>query len=227
MSDLINFEENDAPPHLNANEAIFWAQGATSALGYAKVKCAQKDAEIGELQAKLAMQDEAFKELIWHTLECEKELDEFHGMGSDAGSGYSAKICDAQAAISATSEDVEAWKEKQLAPLRREVAMLRRAYWLARNSAAGLTNFCEESASARRCEKELEQAEELFREIGAQATAEAYEQKIRTEAKIEALEEFVERLRTCESRYPSTVEECAFSAEMMAAEFRNQTGETK
>ena len=41
---------------------------------------------------------------------------------------------------------------------------LREAYRLARNAAAGLTNYCEETASSMRCEKELEQAETIFRE---------------------------------------------------------------
>ena len=45
------------------------------------------------------------------------------------------------------------------------IEKLRRAYCLARNAAAGLSNYCEESASTRACEKELAQAEEIYRTI--------------------------------------------------------------
>jgi hypothetical protein len=44
-----------------------------------------------------------------------------------------------------------------------------RAYWLARNSAAGLTNYCPESANSRRCERELDEAERIYRESGFDA----------------------------------------------------------
>lgn len=44
------------------------------------------------------------------------------------------------------------------------------AYWLARNSAAGLTNYCEESASSRRCERELSEAESLWHSAGIEST---------------------------------------------------------
>lgn len=45
----------------------------------------------------------------------------------------------------------------------------KRAYWLARNSAAGLTNYCEESANSRRCERELDEAERIYRDSGFEA----------------------------------------------------------
>jgi hypothetical protein len=41
---------------------------------------------------------------------------------------------------------------------------LRKAYFYAHNSAAGLTNYCEESGSVRLCEKELKKAEEIYRQ---------------------------------------------------------------
>jgi len=60
----------------------------------------------------------------------------------------------------------------ELQKLRQEKAELielikrtEKAYQLARNAAAGLTNYCEESASVRGCEKELEQSEYMYREI--------------------------------------------------------------
>ena len=39
---------------------------------------------------------------------------------------------------------------------------LRKAYFYAYNSAAGLTNYCEESKSVRLCEKDLEKAEKIY-----------------------------------------------------------------
>uniref|UniRef100_A0A6M3JG35 Uncharacterized protein n=1 Tax=viral metagenome TaxID=1070528 RepID=A0A6M3JG35_9ZZZZ len=42
------------------------------------------------------------------------------------------------------------------------IRKLRKAYFYAHNSAAGLTNYCEESRSVRLCEKELEKAEEIY-----------------------------------------------------------------
>lgn len=47
--------------------------------------------------------------------------------------------------------------------------LAKRAYWLARNSAAGLTNYCEESASSRRCARELSEAESLWHSAGIEA----------------------------------------------------------
>lgn len=44
---------------------------------------------------------------------------------------------------------------------------LRAAYHKARNAAAGFSNYCEESASSRRCERELAEAERMFRDIDA------------------------------------------------------------
>lgn len=46
---------------------------------------------------------------------------------------------------------------------------VKRAYWLARNSAAGLTNYCPESANSRRCERELDEAERIYRDSGFEA----------------------------------------------------------
>ena len=53
------------------------------------------------------------------------------------------------------------------------IKILEKAYLKARNSAAGLTNYCEESASVRHCEKELEEAETLFREYKQAVQADA------------------------------------------------------
>lgn len=51
--------------------------------------------------------------------------------------------------------------------LANENEMLRKAYRKMRNVAASYSNFCEESASTRRCEREYEEAESLFRSIDA------------------------------------------------------------
>lgn len=45
------------------------------------------------------------------------------------------------------------------------VSALEKAYKLARDSAAGLTNHCEENGSTRRCERELEEADSIYRSI--------------------------------------------------------------
>lgn len=45
------------------------------------------------------------------------------------------------------------------------ISQLEKAFQLARSSAAGLTNHCEETASTRRCERELEKADALYRAI--------------------------------------------------------------
>jgi hypothetical protein len=41
----------------------------------------------------------ALRELTAHTIECERRLDEFHGLGNDAGSGSSICVTNAQEAI--------------------------------------------------------------------------------------------------------------------------------
>ncbi len=46
-----------------------------------------------------------------------------------------------------------------------QIALLKKAYQLARNSAAGYSNYCDDSANTRICEKELEEAERVFRNI--------------------------------------------------------------
>lgn len=56
-----------------------------------------------------------------------------------------------------------------LEAIARAAVILRRAYWKAFNSAAGFSNLCEESGSARKCERELTEAEALFRGSGFDA----------------------------------------------------------
>ena len=65
---------------------------------------------------------------------------------------------------------IEALQHEQLvraaAELRRlheENEGLRKAYWKMRNSAAGYSNYCEDSASTRRCERDYEEGEALYR----------------------------------------------------------------
>ena len=53
-------------------------------------------------------------------------------------------------------------KDEHIFECHKMIRQLKKAYHFARNSAAGLTNYCEESASTIRCEKELEQAELIY-----------------------------------------------------------------
>lgn len=54
---------------------------------------------------------QALRDLISHAQECERELDVLMGLGSDAGSGYSVNICEAQKVLNAgapaTSSDAD------------------------------------------------------------------------------------------------------------------------
>lgn len=52
--------------------------------------------------------------------------------------------------------------------LQEENKLLRSAYWKMRNAAAGYSNFCDENASTRRCDRDYEDAEDLFRSIGVE-----------------------------------------------------------
>lgn len=56
-------------------------------------------------EAQVAALREALQKLITHTLDCEKQLDEFHGLGDDAGSGMSSVVCDARAALATGGND--------------------------------------------------------------------------------------------------------------------------
>lgn len=53
--------------------------------------------EVGRLR-------EALGKLIAHTLDCEEQLDEFHGLGDHAGSGMSSVVCEARAALAGKEE---------------------------------------------------------------------------------------------------------------------------
>lgn len=53
----------------------------------------------------------------------------------------------------------------ELDRLRAENAKLRAAYRKMCNAAAGYSNYCEDSASVRRCEREYEEAEAMYRAI--------------------------------------------------------------
>ena len=49
--------------------------------------------------ARIAELEAALLNLIEHTLDCELELDKFHGLGNDAGAGMSSVLCEARAAL--------------------------------------------------------------------------------------------------------------------------------
>lgn len=68
------------------------------------------------------------------------------------------------------------WREKTSTELRRLHEMnhqLIKAYLKMRNSAAGYSLYCEDSATTRRCEREYKEAEDLYRNIGVKATGES------------------------------------------------------
>lgn len=60
---------------------------------------------------------------------------------------------------------------ERLAALEAENEALKTAYRKMRNSAAGYSNYCEEGANTRRCDREYEEAEGLFRAIKAAQAA--------------------------------------------------------
>lgn len=55
--------------------------------------------EAAALQARVAKLEGSLRDLIEHTLDCELELDKFHGLGNDAGAGMSDVLCKARAAL--------------------------------------------------------------------------------------------------------------------------------
>lgn len=64
----------------------------------------------------------------------------------------------------------DAWTElRSLHALNQELVV---AYRKMRNSAAGYSNYCEDSASVRRCERDFEEADAMFRAAIAKATGE-------------------------------------------------------
>lgn len=48
---------------------------------------------VGVSAAELA---DCLHKTVAHLIECERQLDEFHGLGADAGAGVSVIVCDAQ-----------------------------------------------------------------------------------------------------------------------------------
>ena len=53
-----------------------------------------KDARIKELETQM-------KSLISHAKDCERQLDWLHGLGENAGAGYSVVVCNAEKALAA------------------------------------------------------------------------------------------------------------------------------
>lgn len=78
------------------------------------------------------------------------------------------EFCDATIAAGDATRETELTRDA-IAKLLESAEKAKRAYWLARNSAAGLTNYCPESANSRRCERELDEAERIYRESGFDA----------------------------------------------------------
>lgn len=51
----------------------------------------------------------------------------------------------------------------ELRRLHIENEALRKAYWKMRNSAAGYSNYCDDNANTRRCERDYTEGEALYR----------------------------------------------------------------
>jgi hypothetical protein len=66
-----------------------------------------------------------------------------------------------------TADQMHAYATAATAALRAELDALRAAYRKMRNSAAGYSNYCDDTANTRRCEREYEEAEAMFRAIDA------------------------------------------------------------
>lgn len=160
-----------------------------------------------ELEDKLAMQDEALREVISYR--------------DNTGKSYE-EVCEfnietAKYAISATSEDVAAWKEKQLAPLQREVAIL---YSELNSISVVVGEYLLFTAKSTDLSATYHQARLAL--VALKATAEAYEQKIRTEAKVEVADMIERELQLYAGQ--DIADRIRYD---MAASPRNQTGETK
>ena len=64
------------------------------------------------------------------------------------------------------------WGDRAASELRRlhaENEALRKAYRKMRNAAAGYSNYCDDSASVRRCERDMDEAESMYRAAIAKA----------------------------------------------------------
>lgn len=55
----------------------------------------------------------------------------------------------------------------EITRLRAENEALHKAYWKMRNAAAGYSNYCDDNASVRRCERDYEEAEAMYRALPA------------------------------------------------------------
>lgn len=74
--------------------------------------------------------------------------------------------------FAACPDDFGAVSDQAAAELRRlhaENEALRKAYLKMRNAAAGYSNYCDDSASVRRCERDMDEAESMYRAALAKA----------------------------------------------------------
>lgn len=67
------------------------------------------------------------------------------------------------------SRQFNAAASAELRRLHAENEALRAAYWKMRNAAAGYSNYCDDSASVRRCERDMVQAEIMYQAALAKA----------------------------------------------------------
>lgn len=84
-----------------------------------------------------------------------------HNNSDDFVFGYD--VVETEKIIATLQEKIKT-QQKTIGSYAKRCEDLKKAYWLAKNAAAGLTNYCEESASTRKCEKELEKSEMIYRD---------------------------------------------------------------
>lgn len=55
--------------------------------------------QVAQLEHRIKNLEQGLQSLINHTIDCERELDQFHGLGDDAGQGCSINILEAEALL--------------------------------------------------------------------------------------------------------------------------------
>lgn len=95
------------------------------------------------------------------------ELEESFTRAGLAAREAQTKAHEATIAMGTAKAEIARLELVQVPALVKEVEALRAAYHKARNAAAGFSNYCPDSANSRRCERDLDEAERMFRAIDA------------------------------------------------------------
>lgn len=112
-----------------------------------------KDVQVEQASRQLTELDEA-----WRTLDSERAA---NARLTEESESLASNLRGKHATTGATYAHLIAERDR----LRNENAKLRAAYGKMCNAAAGYSNCCEDSASVRRCEREYEEAEAMYRAI--------------------------------------------------------------